>query len=212
MLELKFQIESATPDATAAAPLLIFKLKIEQTVEPLTPIQTIALRCQIRIEPGKRKYQPAEQARLSDLFSTPDRWSQTVRPMLWTHTSVIVPPFVEATVVDLPAPCSYDFNVAATRYFAGLEDGDIPLTFLFSGTVFYEHPERGLQVFQLPWDREASFRLSVQLWKQMMERYYPNSAWLCLRKDVFDRLDEFRSRHGVPTLEQAVEKLLANDN
>ena len=27
----------------------------------------------------------------------------------------------------------------------------------------------------------------------MMEHYYPNSAWLCLRKDIFDRLFAYKS-------------------
>ena len=43
-----------------------------------------------------------------------------------------------------------------------------------------------------------------------METYYPNTAWLGLRKDVFDRLNAYRSRSGLPTWEQTVEKLLAS--
>ena len=42
-----------------------------------------------------------------------------------------------------------------------------------------------------------------------MERHYPNTAYLCVRKDVFDRLDRFRSRRGLPSWEQALERLLA---
>ena len=42
----------------------------------------------------------------------------------------------------------------------------------------------------------------------MMERYYPNTAWLCLRQDVFDRLYRYKSRRGLPTWEQALEGLL----
>ena len=105
--------------------------------------------------------------------------------------------------MDLPVPCTFDFNVAATKYFNALEEGEVPLSLLFSGTVFQDVTDSGLQVAQIPWDREATFRLPVQVWKEMMDHYYPNSAWLCLRKDVFDRLQQYKSKQGLPTWEQA---------
>ena len=43
----------------------------------------------------------------------------------------------------------------------------------------------------------------------MMDTYYPNSAWLCLRRDIFERLYEYKMRHGIPTWEAALEKILA---
>ena len=36
----------------------------------------------------------------------------------------------------LPVPLTYDFEVATAKYFHGLEDGEIPLLLLFSGTIF----------------------------------------------------------------------------
>jgi hypothetical protein len=104
-------------------------------------------------------------------------------------------------------PCTYDFNVAVTKYFDALDNGEVPLTLLFSGTVFYENG--ALQAAPIPWDREASYRLPVSVWRDMMEHYYPNSAWLCLRKDVFDRLYEYKRRRALATWEQALESLLA---
>src|SRR5262249_5728054 len=148
------------------------------------------------------------QDRLRDLFDTPDRWGQTLRPMLWTHVSTVVPRFTDVAAVDLPVPCTFDFNVAATKYFDALEGGEVLLTLLFSGTIFYEDEDRGLQVSQIPWEKEAAYRLPVRVWKDMMELHYPNCAWLCLRKDVFDRLAHYKSRHGVPTWEQALDNLL----
>jgi hypothetical protein len=212
MLDLSFQVEGVEPERAAAAPLLRFPLRVSERAAPgvsPTPIHAVALRCQLRIEPARRRYRPGEQERLLDLFGTPDRWGQTVRPMLWTHASVVVPPFTSATVVDLPVPCSYDFSLAATKYFDALEGGEIPLCFLFSGTIFYETEEHGLQVAQVPWEKEAYFRLPAATWKDLMDLHYPHGAWLCLRKDVFDRLNTYKSRHGLPTWEQAVEKLLA---
>jgi hypothetical protein len=98
--------------------------------------------------------------------------------------------------------------VAATKYFHGLSDGDVPLCFLFSGTVFYANREQELQVSPIPWDREARFRLPVQSWNEMMDIYYPNSAWLCLRRDVFERLYQYKVERGIPTWEQTLESVL----
>src|SRR5262249_11927148 len=144
---------------------------------------------------------------LLDLFGTPERWGQTLRPMFWTHANLSVPPFSTTTAVDLPVPCSFDFSLAATKYFPALEQGDIPLCFLFSRTVFY-HADDGLKVSQVPWDKEASYRLSAAQWQRLMDLYYPNSAALSLRRDVFDRLDQYKRRRGFVSWEQAMEELL----
>jgi hypothetical protein len=128
--------------------------------------------------------------------------------MLWTHASVVAPAFQGTAVVDLPVPCTFDFNVAATKYFHGVADGDVPLSFLFSGTVFYADGDGALQVGPIPWDKEARFRLPVKSWHEMMEIYYPNTAWLCLRRDVFERLYQYKVARGIPTWEQALESVL----
>jgi hypothetical protein len=188
--------------------LLLFKLRISQPAASALPIHAIVLRCQIRFEPAKRRYSDDEAESLLELFDTRDRWSSTLRPTLWCHTNVMAPTFVESTVVDLPVPCTFDFNVASTKYFHSLADGEAPLNLLFSGTVFVESMDAGLQVEQIPWDREASYRLPVSVWKTMMERYYPNCAWLCLRRDEFDRLRDYKVQRGIATWEQALESLL----
>ena len=130
--------------------------------------------------------------------------------MLWTHTSIIVPPFTGETIVQLPVPCTYDFNIAATKYFDALEDGEVPLRLLFSGTVFYAGEDGALQVEQIPWDQDVAFRLYIGEWRRMMEHYYPNSAWLCLHKDAFDRLHQYKRKLSLPTWEAAIESLLSN--
>jgi hypothetical protein len=207
MPDLSFQVESVEPVAHAVAPLLAFRLRITQT-DGATPIHTIALRCQIRIEPTRRRYVPAEEEKLHDLFGEPARWGSTLRSMLWAHTTSVVTGFTGTTLADLPVPCTFDFNVAATKYFHALEDGFVPLLLLFSGSIFFEAEDGHLQVVQIPWEKETNFRLPVPVWKDLMERYYPNCAWLCLRRDVFDRLSHYKSRCGLPTWEQAFEELL----
>lgn len=175
-------------------------------------IHTIALRCQIQLEVTRRRYVPQEQERLLDLFGQPDRWSQTLRNLLWTHANLVVPGFAGAnTTVDLQVPCTFDFNVAATKYFDALTDGEIPLLMLFSGTVFYAPPDSPLQVAPISWEQEARYKLPVELWRKMMESYYPNSVWINLRRDIFDRLYRYKMQHGIPTWEQALEHALSNE-
>jgi hypothetical protein len=207
MPDLDFKIESAEAVTFAAAPLLAFQLSISNANRGEL-IQSIMLRCQIQIETTRRKYDPPEQEQLSDLFGEPDRWAQTLRPMLWTHTNTVVPPFHDQTTIALPVPCTFDFNVAATKYFSALNEGEVPLNLMFSGTVFYEAADNTLQAEQIPWDKEARFRLPVWVWKEMINLYYPNMTWLCVRRDVFDRLSRFKMQQGIPTYDQTLELLL----
>jgi hypothetical protein len=111
--------------------------------------------------------------------------------------------------VDLTVPCSGDFCLAATKYFEALDGGDLPLCFLFSGTIFHEADDGGLQVAQIPWEKETTYRLPVATWRELMETYYPNCAWLLLRRDVFEGLARYKNRQGLITWEQAMERLLA---
>jgi hypothetical protein len=76
--------------------------------------------------------------------------------------------------------------------------------------VFYRGENDALQVEQIPWDREANYRLPFEVWKQTIDQHYPNCAWLRLERDTFDRLYEYKVRNGIPTWEQAVDKLVAS--
>lgn len=207
MPDLSFKVEDAEVVPFAIAPTLGLKLRITN-VDPTEEIHTVALRCQIQIDVARRRYTAEEQAPLRDLFGEPERWSQTLRTLLWTHVSVVVPSFKGNTLVELPIHCTFDFNVAVTKYFDGLSGGEIPLELLFSGTVFYADPDDGLQVAPISWAQEAQFRLPVKLWRDMMDAYYPNTAWLNLRRDVFERLYQYKTQQGLPTWEQALERVL----
>lgn len=207
MPDLRLAIEGAEVVPYAAAPLLAFKVRIENTPDQEI-IHTVALRAQIQIETTRRKYAANEQERLLDLFGEPDRWGQTLRSMLWTHASVVVPRFAGSVLADVTVPCTFDFNVAATKYFHGLTSGDVPLCFQFSGSVFYQGENGTLQVAPISWDKEAKFRLPVKAWKDLMDMYYPNSAWLALQKETFEKLYRYKVRQGIPTWEEAVERAL----
>jgi len=209
MPELRLTVESAEPVAFAASPLLAFKLRIVSTPADQL-IHTIALRAQIQIEVTRRQYDAKEQGKLLDLFGSPDRWGQTLRSLLWTHANLMVPRFSGSTLVDLQVPCTFDFNVAATKYFHGLSSGDLPLCFQFSGTIFYQAEEGALQVLPISWDKEAKYRLPVKVWKALMDEYFPNSAWLALHRDTFERLYDFKVREGIPTWDETIERALAS--
>jgi Family of unknown function (DUF6084) len=207
MPDLDFKIEGAEVTEFSAAPQIAFKLKLTNADASET-IHSVALRCQIQIEVTHRRYSAEDQKKLRDLFGEADRWSQTLRNLLWTHVSVNVPAFQSATEVDLPVPCTFDFNVAATKYFHGLGDGEVPLCLMFSGTLFYAREGGGLQVAPISWEKEARFSLPVKMWRNMMDSYYPDTAWLCLRRDVFERLYDYKVGRGIPTWEEVVEKML----
>ncbi len=212
MPDLEFRVEGAEPQRFAATPHLLFRVRVAENApdgRPMIPIHSVILRCQIRIEPARRRYGAAEEPRLLDLFGTPERWGQTMRSLLWTHVNTSIPPFTGQIVVDLPVPCSFDLSLAATRYFHAVEGGDLPLCFLFSGTVFHEAPDGDLRVAQISWEKEAGFRLPASTWRDLVDAYYPNTAWLCLRRDVFDRFDQYRGRRGLPTPEAALDRLLS---
>lgn len=205
MPDLSFQVENAVARANSATPLLIFKVRITDAEKQ--PIHSIALRVQVQIEPVRRRYTPEEQVHLKELFGEPERWSKTVQPLLWTNVSASVSAFDGSIVADVQVPCTFDFNVAVTKYLYGLDAGEIPTTLLFSGTVFHAG-RMGLQIAQIPWDRSASYRLPVQAWKEMMDLYYPNTAWVCLQRDVFEKLYRFKVQHGTTTWEQTLERML----
>jgi Family of unknown function (DUF6084) len=205
--DLKFQIEGSEAVLHAAAPVLALKLRITNLPEDQT-IHALSLRCQVQIEPTRRRYIEAEQEKLRDLFGEPERWSRTARSLLWMNTIAAVPSFAGTTSVDLLLPCSFDFTVASTKYFHALQTGEIPLCVLLSGTVFYRGKDDTLQVVQIPWSCEANYRLPVEVWKQAIDQHYPNSAWLRLERDTFDRLYEYKVKNGIPTWEQLLDALV----
>jgi hypothetical protein len=209
MPDLGITVEKVEVVAFAASPTLAFKLRVANA-DPEETIHTVVLRCQIQIEVTRRGYTALDQERLRDLFGEPERWGQTLRNLLWINTSAVIPRFTGATTADLQVPCTFDFSVATTKYFNGLADGDIPVCLMFSGTVFYADSTGALSVAPISWDKETKFRLPLNVWKDMMDAYYPNSAWLCLRRDVFENLHRFKVERGIPTWEQAFEIMLAS--
>ncbi|HVB74923.1 MAG TPA: DUF6084 family protein [Ktedonobacteraceae bacterium] len=211
MPDLSFEVVGAEARAFAAVPTLIFKLRISNADEQ-EHIHSVILRSQLQIAVNRRRYTPEAQAQLLEVFGEPARWGETLRPLLWTHTNVTVPQFSGSVLVDMPVSCTYDFEVVGTKYFSALGDGEIPLTFLFSGTIFYENEEENLQVAQISWSKEASYRFPVTVWQDMIAHYYPNSTYIRLHKDVFDQLYRYKATHGLPTWENVITHLLQTND
>ncbi len=204
MTSLAFAVTDVFPDRYAAAPSLTAQIRITETTG--AAVHAVALRCQVRIEPQRRRYD-RDASGLGDLFGTRDRWGSTLKPFLWLHTSAMVPGFSHTVDVDLPLACTYDFEVAATKYLHAVRDGDIPLALMFSGTVF-TRGETGFQVEQVPWHADADYAMPAQVWHDAMDAFFPNSGWLRLSRPTLDALDRFRTDRGLTDWEATFAALL----
>jgi hypothetical protein len=205
MSKFTFTVADVFAERYAAAPQLTARLRIEERTSEV--IHAIALRCQVRIEPQRRKYTADEESGLLDMFGTRERWFDTLKPFMWMQTSAMVQGFTDITEVDLAMPCTYDFDVTWSKYLHALRDETIPVVFLFSGTAF----TRGLNGFgveQVPWDCESRYAIPVSVWREMIDHYFPNSGWLRLRHDTMESLAHYKAVRGLTTWEQAVESLL----
>ena len=205
MLDLAFDCAAVQPERYAAAPTLLFTLRISESTGE--PVHAAALRCQIRIEPARRRYSGAEQTRLYDLFGEPARWGDTVHPIQFASVSHVVPGFTGHTDTTVAVACSYDLEVAAGKYFASLDDGEIPLLLLFSGTVF-ARGETGFSAHQIPWHHEARYRLPVTVWREMIDAFFPTQGWIVLRRETLDTLRRYRGREALATWDDTMERLL----
>jgi hypothetical protein len=204
--QLAFSVVGARSVSFAAVPTILFKLRVEESTGER--VHSIALRCQVQIEPRRRLYAPAEKEQLLELFGEPERWGETLRTVLWTQVPLMVPGFAGSIEVDLPITCTYDFEVISAKYFASLAGGEVPLLLLFSGTVFLKGAQ-GWSVEQVSWELEAPYRLPVSVWRETMDHYFPNSAWIRLRRESFDALERFKARRALPTWEDTIDVLLA---
>jgi hypothetical protein len=208
--DLDFTVTGVQEAAHGLTPLLHFKVRITNT-PPGETIQSVILQAQIQIQAPQRSYNEKEKEKLIDLFGTPDTWGTTLRAKLWTLSNTTVRTFAGNTEAILTVPCSFDLNVAGTKFFYALDESEVPLLFLFSGTIFYAAPDGHLQVQQISWNKECTYRMPISVWQKMMDHHYPNSAFISLERSVFDRLYEYKRRAGVSSWEQAIEKLLARE-
>jgi len=204
--EFVFDCVGAAAEPYAAGPTLAFRIRIAETTG--TPVHAIALRCQLRIQPQRRRYSAAEAQRLHDLFGEPQRWSDTLKPMQFASVSTMVGGFSGSTEVALPVPCTYDLEVAAARYFHSLDDGTAPLLLLYSGSAFLKQGN-GFAVEPVPWTAESAYPLPVAVWRDMMDRHFPHAGWIRCDRDTIDALGRYKSRRALPTWDSTILALLS---
>jgi Family of unknown function (DUF6084) len=203
MSTLEFTATGIEVEPYAAIPTLALRVHISS----VTPVHAMALRCQVRIDPQRRGYAEADTGPLLDLFGDRRRWSETLRPFLWTHTSAMVPGFADDTDITLPLVLTYDLEVAAGKYLHAVRDGEIPLSLMFSGTVF-SHGDNGFQVQQIPWDTDIGYRMPASVWRSAMDLYFPGGGWIRLPQHTLDALLAVRSALGLTTWEETFATLL----
>jgi hypothetical protein len=208
--ELAFSVLDAARVEHAAAPTIAFSVRVQATGGQA--IRSVLLDTQLGIAARRRRHDPESHERLFELFGPVKDWGSTLRTLLWTRITTVVPPFTGSTVVELPVACSYDMEVAATKYFDALGDGDVPLELLFSGTVFYAGPAGQLQAARISWEQEAEYLLPVRVWRETMEHHFPGTAWLRLGKESFDRLAAYKAGRALPTWDAVVDELIGEDH
>jgi hypothetical protein len=203
---LAFSVLDAARVEHAAAPTLAFSLRVD--APPDRPIRSVLLDVQLQIAARRRHYDADAEERLLELFGPVKDWGATLRNLLWTRATLVVPQFSGTTVVVLPIPCTYDMDVLAAKYLDALAGGDVPLELLFSGTVFYAGGDGRLQAARISWEQDAEYRLPVRVWRETMDHHFPGTAWLRLDKDRFDRLAAYKARNAFASWEQALDELL----
>ena len=191
MTQLQFAITGAAPKPRAASPAISFGLSIASNER----IEALVLRAEVRIEPQWREYTGREKPLLNDLFGTPERWGQTLRTFSWADVPVMVTAFDEQTQATIDVPCTYDFDVAATRFLHAVNEGEIPLRFFFSGAIF-TYGGNGLSTERVAWSSEASYRMPEQVWRDALHAVYGDDALIRVSAQTLERLHALRSLSG----------------
>jgi hypothetical protein len=201
-----FSVLSVEPVPHSAAPALRFHLHVD---DPLgREIHTIVLSTQIQIDPARRAYDPETRERLVELFGPPERWASTTQVFRWAHVDTLVKGFTGATSFAFDVPCTYDLEVAASKYFYSLPGGEVPLSLLFNGMVLYSGEHDRLQVAQVPWSCTARWRMPVAAWKDVMAAYYPGGGWVRLQTETLDALAARKAQRGDHTFDATIRGLL----
>ncbi len=194
--DLDFTVLGARPVKYAAAPMLTLDLQLSEPAG--REVYMIALTIQLMIEPARRRYDDATRERLVELFGAPERWAVTTRSLVWAKLDVLVPAFTGSTTVTVPLACHFDLELAAAKYLHSLPDGEAPLALHFNGMIYYPGEDGGLQMVLIPWSKSIDFRMPVSVWQETIAHYYPGTAWIAVRSQTFEALQqrEARARPG----------------
>jgi hypothetical protein len=204
--EPEFSVLGVAPRRYAALPALEFDVHVTEPTG--RQVYLIALSAQIMLEPARREYDEASRERLVELFGPPERWATTTRSLVWHRADVVVSAFTGSTTFRIPVPCSFDLEIAATKFFHAVPGGEVPLAFNFNGTIHYRGDDGRLQLSLVPWSCTAEFRFPAEVLRAAMDAYYPSAKWIALHDDTLHALLADKARRGAPTMDAAVGALL----
>jgi hypothetical protein len=199
MTELRFTVTSAEAKKNAASPTIAFGLSIASGER----IEALVLRVELRIEPQWRQYDGREKTLLNDLFGTPDRWGTTLRTLSWISVPLVVTAFEEQTQAHIEVPCTYDFDVSATRFLTALGEGEVPLRFYFTGAIFRD-VSSGISTERVSWSSEAAYRMPVAVWQEAMSACYGDDALIRIKRETMEHLHQIRARSGAASWDDAI--------
>jgi uncharacterized protein DUF6084 len=205
--EPDFEVLGVRPVKHAAAPMLMVDLEVRDSSG--LEIYMVALTVQLMIEPARRTYDDTTRAKLMELFGAPERWAVTTRSLVWSRLDVLVPSFTGSTTVSIPISCHYDLELAATKYLHSLPDGQAPCAMHFNGTIYYRDEHGALQMVLVPWSASIDFKLPVEVWQTTIAHYYPNTAWVGMRTQTLEALQQRKLTLGAATVDAAIVQLLA---
>ncbi|MBV8637825.1 MAG: hypothetical protein JO322_07040 [Candidatus Eremiobacteraeota bacterium] len=203
MSDLGFSVIDARAKQNAASPTIAFRLHIASE----RPVDAIVLRAELRIEPQWRTYDREAQVLLGELFGTPDRWQTTLRTFAWADVTLVVPGFARETDAEITVPCTYDFDVAATRFFDTVHSGEIPVRFLFSGAVYRDRGS-SFSTERVAWNSECSYRMPVSVWHDAMRACYGSDALIRIKRETLEELRRYRALSGATTWDELLVRLL----
>jgi Family of unknown function (DUF6084) len=202
----EFTILGAEAIKYAAAPMLEFTGHVSEPQG--REVYTIALTAQVMIDPARRSYDHATRERLVDLFGAPERWAATTHSFLWAELGVMVPAFTGATAFKLPIQCNYDLELAASKYLYSLPGAEVPLTFNFTGTIFYRGEAGRMQITKVPWECTTRYAMPIATWREMIEHYYSGTGWVALQEDTLESLSRRKAAGGLHSFDATVAQLL----
>jgi hypothetical protein len=203
---LEFTVVGAEPVEHAAAPAVRFHVQVEEPEG--REVYAVALSTQVHIDPARRTYDAATRERLVELFGPPERFGATTHSFQWARVESLVPSFTGATACTIELPCTYDLEVASGKYFDALDDGAVPLSFHFNGTVLYHGADDRLQVVLVPWSCSAQWRMPVAVWRRTIDAHYPGGGWIRLQRETLQALARRKAERGLHTFDDAVRELL----
>jgi len=203
---IEFAITGSGHLAYAAAPTMVFAATASEPTG--LAVDSIALTAQVMIDPARRGYDAATRERLAELFGPPASWAPSTQGLVWARVGAVVPAFVERASFALEVPCTYDLEVAAAKYFYALDEGEVPLTFHFNGTVFYRGPGGRLQVAPIRWSASARHGMPVATWRAMIEEHYPGGGWVRVSDETLAALQARRAAGGLPSFDACLRELV----